>query len=373
MKRLGIIVFFSINGKVDQYVDYLILSVQKLFHKFIFIVNGAIQDEDYVRLKEYVQYIVVRENEGYDAGAYKDAFLKYITKTELAEYDEVVLMNDTFYGPFYPLTDIWSKFNDEKVDFWGITRHPKGRFSDGTEMPSHVQGYFLVLKKRLIRSRAFQVFWENMPYPSNIQSAINEFEIRFTTYFEEIGFIGKSFMDVSDSLFKVEDNTNPYLYYNLWMIRDVGVPFLKKKSLFLQMPGYIQTIDSIEYIEKEKFYDTTMIWKNVFRLSKENQFKSVFNYYQLEKFYHYHNHIFIYGAGQYGRNLKRYFEYRKWTFVCFLVSREEDKKENCEKYDDIQVEASDGIILALGKKALKEVYPIVIHDLDISQILIPQI
>lgn len=373
MKRLAIMVLYDSNGKIDLYVDYLLKAVQKLLSKLIIVVNGAICKEDYVRLNGFTKSIYVRDNEGFDAGAYKDIFLNFIPKVEWMHYDEILLMNDTFYGPFYPLSDVWDRFNNEKIDFWGMTRHPKGSYVDGTEMPSHIQAYFMVVKRKLLRSDEFFTFWENMPYPRDMEEAINNFEIRFTTYFEERGFIGKALMDLGNASFMEEDNRNPYLYYNLWLIKEKRIPFLKKKSLLLQLPGYIDTIDAISYIENENCYDVTRIWENIIRLSKENSFKSIFNYYELERFYYGHERIFIYGCGQYGKKIQRYFECRKWIYISFFVTRDEDKLENCEKYGDIDLKGSDGVILALGKKALEEVWPIVKHDLDISQILIPQI
>lgn len=372
MKRLAVIIFFDKNGKVDSYLKYLVSSIQGLFHKIVFVVNGFVQEDDYLELKKFTRSIFIRENKGFDAEAYKETFLKFIPQQEWSSYDEILLMNDTFYGPFYPMHDVWKMFDQVKTDFWGITRHPEGDYGDGQKIPSHIQGYFLVIRKNLLQSRDFLKFWEEMPSLNSVQDAIDQFEIRFTTYFEKRGFRGKALMDLGDTSSKIEYNKNPYLEYNLWLIRDKKIPFLKKKSLHFPLFGYEETMDAIQYIEREGLYDTSMIWENILRLSRENQFKSFINYDKLEDFYNSHDRIFIFGAGKYGQKIKQYFECRKWQYICFLVSKEENRTENCRNYNDIIFQSSDGIIMALGKSNLEEVLNMVTEKLAVDQLFIPE-
>ncbi len=372
MKRLGVIAIYDKVGKIDTYIDYLISSMSKISHKLVVIINGSIQKEDYARIHNYASQIFIRENYGFDAGAYREFFLNYIPQKEWAAYDEVILMNDTFYGPIYSPESIWGIFKQDEADFWGMTRHPGGVYPGGQSMPSHIQGYFLVIGKKVLRSEEFLAFWKGLPDLYDIQDAIKEFEVRFTSYFEACGFTGKTLMDVGSPNLEIAYNENPYFAYNLYLIRDKKIPFLKKKSLFFQATGYVETIDAIEYIEKEKLYDTSLIWDNIFRLCREKQFQSVFDYDKLEKFYESHNRIFIYGAGKYGQRIRRYFEYRKWKYECFLVSRKEDEAEGCVRYCNITFEPSDGIIMALNQKNLEAVLNLVSDIFSTEQLLLPE-
>lgn len=371
-KRMGIFVMYDRNGQMDRYIDFLLSSMQNLFHKLVIVVNGYIQEEELSRLKKYTQCLFVRENKEFDAGAYKDVFFKYIPRDEWVRYDEITMFNDTFYGPIYPLVDIWNKFKQIEVDFWGITRHPETIYSSGKKVPSHVQGYFLTIRKKMLQSQEFLAFWESMPKLKDVIDAIWEFEIRFTTYFEGHGFVGKALMDICDYPMDIK-NQNPYIFYNLRLIRNKKIPFLKKKALLFQVGGFEETIDAIEYIEKEKLYDTDMIWDNILRLSRENQFSSIFNYSKLEDFYHRHNRIFIYGIEKYGQRIKKYFEYRNWSYECFLVSREIDAVDGCLKYDSNMILPTDGIIMALNTKNLEEVLRKIMESVSEEQLFLPEI
>jgi len=368
-RRLGIFVFFDYDGIADCYLEFLLDKLSKICQQINIVVNGEIQQSSLNRLYRYADRIYIRENIGFDAGAYKDFFLKVIPKYEWESYDEIVLMNDTFFGPIIPLEHIWSRFEAETIDFWGITRHPKGEYGSGEELYSHIQAYFMVIGKRIIESPSFLEFWENIPYPQNYQSAVIEFEIQFTNFFEKYGFNSKSLMDAS--LFCKDNEGNPYLHHSYELIKYMDVPFLKKKCLMFENPGYINAIHALEYIEVELKFNTDMIWENIYRLSREKRFGLIFNYCELEKFYKTHKQIFIYGAGNYGKKVQRYFQYRKWTFEGFLVSENVNKEQNCKNYAEMSFKDTDGIILALGKSYLAEVLEKVSLDLKAEQLLVP--
>lgn len=73
--------------------------------------------------------------------------------------------------------------------------------------------------------------------------------------------------------------------------------------------------------------------------------------------------------------MAEYFVYRGWKYEGFLVTEKIGNNENEEYvfiYDNITFDVSDGIILALGKRAFSEVYPNVQKKLDISQLLLPK-
>lgn len=373
MKRLGVFTFFDYEGVVDQYLEILLKALCAQCQKLIIVVNGVIRPESLKKLKLYTDDIFLRDNIGYDAGAYKDVFLNHISSSQRKIYDEIVLANDTFYGPLYPLDDIWNKFDNDDADFWGMTRHPSGKWSDGKAFPTHIQSYFIVIRKKMLCSEEFEKFWETMPYPVTIREAIDEFEIKFTTYFSGKGFLGKAFTDLSEQVLLAEAGDNPYLFYSFQLIKDMGVPFFKKKSLHLANPAYSNALNALKYAEETLNYDSQLIWKNIYRLSKENHFSPIINYLRLEEFYQCHRRVFIYGTGCYGKNIAEYFEYKGWINSGFIISDNQlNNNENVSKFNQVKFESQDGIILAVGKKAFCEIYPEIKEKLIPSQMLLLQ-
>ncbi len=370
MNRLGIVVLYDANGVADRYIEFLLSSLQSEIQEYIIVINGYMNDESMRRLKQYTAKIYIRENAGFDAGAYKDVFLKFLPQNVWKSYDEIVLLNNTFFGPVISMKEIWKLFDSDSVDFWGITRHPRQELSDGSIVESHIQSYFIVIKSRIIKSRYFLEFWEKISYPETYQEAVENFEIKFTVFLEEKGFHGKSLMDFTEGIILKGNTENP-CFHSYELLKEFHVPFLKKKFLNLESPIYANMMDALEYIEKETDYHTDLIWENLFRLSREDRNWSAFSYGELEKFYSEHAHIYIYGAGKYAQNMRRYFQYRRWNFECFLISDQADESQNCKNFRDVNVTSGDGIILALGRKAFYEVYPAIRYKVDETQLMIP--
>lgn len=364
MRRLGIFVFFDMDGIVDDYIDYLLIEYGKVCEDIYIVINGIIRQSDLIRLRRYATDIFIRENHGFDAGAYKDVFLKFIPYQTWKEYDEVVLMNDSVFGPVFPLEILWDNLKAKDIDFWGLTRHPKKGLCNGKVVDSHIQSYFLVIRKRMLISSHFWKFWEDLHYPREYQDAIDNFELKFTEYFEKRGFRNKTLMDDLD----LQCEENPYLYYSYELVCNNILPFLKKKCFTFERSSYENVLDALAYIECNSEYDSNLIWDNICRLCKTSRYDSILNYNELEIFYQNHKRIFIYGAGKYGRRLQRYFECRKWEFQKFLVSNNDEDIQNCSNFAEEHINEKDGVILGLGKNSTREVLEKISQDLKPEQI-----
>lgn len=143
-KRLGIFCFYDKDGEVDTYVNYLLEELRTVLYKLIIVVNGKITETGRNILLKYADDFIVRPNRGFDVGAYTDV-LKQTGCMDWENWDELVLCNDTFYGPFVPMKDIFVKMEDKDVDFWGLNILERG-------LLSHIQSYFLVFRQKILSS-----------------------------------------------------------------------------------------------------------------------------------------------------------------------------------------------------------------------------
>lgn len=365
MKRMGIFIFYDEAGIVDKYIEVLLSSMQDILNRLLVIVNGSVQNEGYNKLKKYAQDIFIRENIGFDAGGYKDAFTKFIAEENLKRWDEIVLFNDTFYGPLYPWKKIFTEMEGTDVDFWGLSRH-SGKLTDGGTIPSHIQSFFLVCRNSLISSPLWSEFWNYLVYPKTLQEAISNFEIHFSLFFTQNGFSSKALTDKGR-----EYVGNPYLDYMYELVKDVKIPIIKIKALCFS--NFIQVKKTFEHIAANTNYDLDLIVSHTKRIQKEGRFNAMypFDIAKIEHFYNSHKKIFIYGCGNYGQGMALYFDYRDWKYEGFLVTKKTEDREDIFAYEDISIDAEDGVIVALGKKAFCEVYPYVRKSLAESQLLLP--
>ena len=161
-KRLGIFVFYDRDGIVDEYVTYLLRALRQELDRLVIVCNGVLQPEGRRRLEVFTQEVYVRENRGYDAAAYRAAFEQYLGWRQLEGYEELVLCNDTFYGPFWPLRTVFDRMDERpELDFWGLTVHARMEAGGWQEsrygcLPEHLQSYFLVVRSRLLHAQAFR-------------------------------------------------------------------------------------------------------------------------------------------------------------------------------------------------------------------------
>ena len=358
MKRLGIFVFYDANGIVDDYIIYLLQQLKLQLKKLVFVVNGTITEESLGKVQKLTEFIYIRKNIGYDGGAYKDVLINYLAG-DVSEYDQLILCNDTFYGPFSPFKTVFDKMADKPCDFWGLTRYKGGGQSmkKGNVIPEHIQGYFLVINKKMLSSSSFLSFFNTLKYSTTYREAVEDFEVRFTTFFNNKGF---SYNDYAEILGWI---TRPGVNYNEFpdeLIEKYSFPVLKKKAL--NVFNFYQGKKAFDYIKNFTSYDEKFILHNWKRTIFFNQAYGL-SFDKVTKFYKSHHRTFIFGDGKIGKSVKYYFEYKGYDIENIITSK---------NFLEISFLDTDGIIIALGRKALSEVNPLLKKKFNSNQLLIPQ-
>lgn len=233
--RLGIYAFFDEDGRLEEGDLLYLEAVAAELDELVIVVNGTITEATRRMFERYTEEIICRENIGLDAGGFRELLLERLSRPRWQNADELVLFNNTVFGPVQPLRPIFEKFTGASVDFWGITLYHDDDF------PDHIQSYFLVFKNPVLQSAAFLSFWENLRMDFTLPAyLIVEYEIAMTGFLEEAGFqsgvvrIMKGNQIYSDPLGALE----------------AGLPVLKKKPFrsyrFRVKPAEYQ--DALRYI-----------------------------------------------------------------------------------------------------------------------------
>lgn len=371
MNRIGIFVFYDADGIVDKYVENLLKSLISELQELVIVINGSIQSGDRNLLRKYANRIFQRENIGFDGGAYKDIFTSFLKGENWERWDEIVLFNDTFYSGFYSWKDIFNLFENEKVDFWGLTHHDLGKFPDGEVIKKHLQTYFVVIRKSMFKNNIFKYFWECLSYPRTYREAITEFEIYFTTYFEKFGFVWKSWLDLKNISQQMDCSKNIYISECDKLIINYHFPILKRRAI--SIVTWKQSFRVLEYMKINLEYDVKDIQNHINRLSDKKRIKP-FDFKTLEQFCTFYNKVYIYGGGIIGNAVKEYLEYKGFIIAGFLLTVVSDGDEDLTtiQFDKYEPKESDGIIIALNQKNFNEVYSSVRKKCSKMQILLPE-
>lgn len=353
MKRLCIYMTYNRENRIYEYMGQALHDLKLCCSKVYLVCNyqRAVSGLEYV--EPYVEEIVHRNNEGYDSGAFKDMLCDFLGWGEVCKYDELVLVNDSFFGFFYPLEDTFELMDKEECDFWGMTGQEAGEFvAPDYAFDAHIHSYFMVFHKNVVRSEVFQQFWKRLEYPGNFREAVVNFEIRINACLKRDGFIGKSLMDVYH--IKLKRNENPYYSMPYELVKDYKMPLMKKKCVLIRSIGFAGTIKTLNYLEKENKYDIERIKPYL-----ENQFYTsgtgADSCNSLEIFYNTYQHIYIYGAGLCGQNLASYFAYKGWNYEGFIVTKPAEK-ERAVSIEKAEISQDTGIIISvLNAKVAEEI------------------
>ena len=268
--RLGIFTFYEKNGIVEDYVVYLLKELKTAVSQLIFVCNGTLSESGRLRLKGLADEIIVRDNRGFDAGAFREVLMDLAEKQGLSAFDEIVLCNDTFFGPFVPFADIFVEMESRKLDFWGLSAQPDSvDFWIGSEdiVPAFIQSFFIVVNKRMLSDERFISFWKDLDVDKwNRTQVVKNYEQRFTAYFESLGYCWDVYTD--NSFFEGDPKQNiftPYLMMPYELVRYGNCPFLKKKCITGKDIAQWMEPDgggfgkALKYVAENSAYDTSII------------------------------------------------------------------------------------------------------------------
>lgn len=264
MKRIAIYLFFDKDGIVDRYVEYALSELRKSVETIIVVSNGAIGQAGMDRLNALADGVWLRKNIGFDVWAYKDA-LDRVGWDALAEYDELILLNYTFFGPIGSFEPMFAEMAGRDLDFWGITAH--GEYSPNPltghgVMPEHLQSHWIAVRAPLLGHPDFRAYWDTMPPITSYNDSIQFHESRFTKHFADLGYRWAA-------AFPVADYPSPHpIFDNAELILQAGVPIVKRRTFFhdpLYLDRHAILGGRLLEIVAERGYDLDLIWENLAR------------------------------------------------------------------------------------------------------------
>ena len=100
MKRLCVYVTYDKQNIVDRYIGYMLKELRTCVDYLAVVCNQLKVVHGIEILEKYADVIFFRENKGFDTGGFKDTLCSLVGWDKILQYDELVLVNDSMYGPF---------------------------------------------------------------------------------------------------------------------------------------------------------------------------------------------------------------------------------------------------------------------------------
>lgn len=160
-RRTAVFASFSGDGRIKETVLLYLRGLREVVDNIVFIANSPVFPEEVAKLEGLVRLAVFHHHGCYDFGSYKSGWneAKALGLLEPGVCDELVVCNDSCFGPVFPFADAFSEMArrcreakaEDKFDFWGMTAH------ELFERP-HIQSYFYVFGKAVLESGALDRF-----------------------------------------------------------------------------------------------------------------------------------------------------------------------------------------------------------------------
>ncbi len=279
--KVAVFAHYDRDGCVDDFVMHYLRALARAGYAVVFVSNAPrLAGPALDRVLALSALVLHRRNVGYDFGAYKDGLAAL---GELTRFAQVVLANDSVYGPLFDLDKTLGRC-DDRADVWGITDSREGCY--------HLQSYFLLFRHRALANPRLAAFWGSIRPVQSRQWIIRRYEIGLTQAMLRAGLrcaalcphdaVVAAFgaAERADAPSRHLDPTTPHLLaphtaigrdrppnimHWFWdhLITDMRCPFIKRELLMenpLRVPNVAHWQD---VVRRASAYDTDLIVRHL--------------------------------------------------------------------------------------------------------------
>lgn len=270
MKRLGIFLFNNQRGIIEDYIRFLLDDITPNLSHLCIIANNKLDEGTAF---EYTKDIFVN-NEHEDIDIWRDVLVNHIGFNQLIDFDEVILFDDSFYGPIYSFDEIFNRMDNVNSDLWTI-------LSNGLDDELNKFNFqFIAFKKSLIESDEFKEFWMNMN-DNSFKNMNNENYLIY--YFSKLGFKWENYLyaindlelDEREEFFSIFDVNNLIRNYKLPLINIK--PFILSKKIHLEYHNGLDLALTMSYLDKQTDYDVSLIYRHLLKILNPNELVNLLN------------------------------------------------------------------------------------------------
>ena len=175
-----IFAMYNAQGLIPAQTIYYLKALKKIADNILVISDNPLILSELKKIKNIICYGCFLRHGEYDFGSYKKG-IEVLKKNNLLEKTEqLILCNDSCFGPLYPLKNMYQTMCAKNVDFWGITQNE--------EFGRHIQSYFMCFNKKILNNLYFLKFFSGVTKESSQHNVVLNYEVPFTAYLVQHGF-----------------------------------------------------------------------------------------------------------------------------------------------------------------------------------------
>ncbi|WP_419766223.1 MAG: rhamnan synthesis F family protein [Arcobacter sp.] len=237
--KLTLFSHFDIHNRIDEYVIEYLKSLNKFGFDIVFITTSdTLSMIEINKIKKYINILIIKENIGYDFAAWQCG-LNIVNNYK--KYDTILHVNDSIIFPISNPSRLFK--NASKYDFYGLTSSIQKGF--------HIQSFFLFFNKRLINSKLYKKFWEDIDFTLDKRQIIDNYEIGLTKLIQKHNYKVGALVNHND--IKQLNNHNPYWFAWDIIIDKFNAPFIKKNMLLKSHSEYKEETKFLKYFISQEY------------------------------------------------------------------------------------------------------------------------
>ena len=214
--RVCLFAHFDVGNRIDPYVLRYLRELKTCGEQIVFISSSDLAVEAFAAIEPMVVAAICRENLGLDFCGWATALEVF---PQIHHAEQLILANDSVYGPIGHLGSILEQMRAAPYDVWG------GVESLGIER--HLQSWLLCFRRKAVRSETFRLFWESVMPLTNKLETIKQYEVPIFRIFVANGFeVGSVINSFSLNVGSANPMAHPWR-----RLLDLGLPFVKIELL----------------------------------------------------------------------------------------------------------------------------------------------
>lgn len=162
MPTLAVLAHYDRDGEVADHVAYQVDRLRAAADRLVVVSSCRLTGPGRARFGA-ADEVVERANRGYDFGAWREGLLSV---PDWAAFDRVIIANDSVVGPLKPVSQLLA---GASADVFGITT--------SKQSVPHVQSYFMVFGRAVLRLPSFAAFWRDMELVDDRAQVIERYEL----------------------------------------------------------------------------------------------------------------------------------------------------------------------------------------------------
>lgn len=171
-RRLCLFAGYDKDAKIDEYVIYYINELSK-YSDVYYCADCEMANEELQKLSPITKGAFASRHKEYDFGSWK-YILNQIGWEKVSEYDEVLLVNDSCFGPIFPLSEVFNKMDKLDLDAWSMAEN------------KFLMSFFVGVKTSVFMHPSVKTFFDNIKAENDKYLVIKKYERGFSRLLNDI-------------------------------------------------------------------------------------------------------------------------------------------------------------------------------------------